>query len=510
MKTKSIRKKHPAHEIQAVYLNETLVGRLTWIQGDNHRFDIEPTYDWSYGDPILTLSMRDFYGDMSRESFISSSRLPPFFSNLLPEGSLRDYLARKSGVKGEREFMLLKALADDLPGAIRLAPVTGPTDIPDLRLVYGTESSDDDAKRTEALRFSLAGVQLKFSAVAEASGGLTIPAHGIGGEFIIKLPSTRFDSVPENEFSMMKLADWMAIRTCEVSLCETRSIEGLPQDIPENFGKSLVVKRFDRSGEKRIHTEDFAQVFGIYPNDKYRRVSYAGIANVLMKEAGAMEVFEFIRRLTFSILIGNADMHLKNWSLLYLDPQKPVLSPAYDFVSTIGYIEDFELGLSLAKEKNMHKIDESHFRKLAVKAKLPENLVVRGMTETVERFMELWPRAKEELPLSAKLIHSIEEHQKRLPISRPRTKQIATKDNTVNKTIHKYSFSAQDDTGKAYILHVYVDILDAGTFDNPTATIEGLKSLQTSDGEPVNRLEKGRYEIVRTGQQLNSSEPDAP
>lgn len=79
-----------------------------------------------------------------------------------------------------------------------------------------------------------------------------------------------------------------------------------------------------------------------------------------MKEAGAVEVLEFVRRLTFSILIGNADMHLKNWSLLYQDPQKPILSPAYDFVSTIGYVDDFDLGLSLAKEKDMRKIDESH------------------------------------------------------------------------------------------------------------------------------------------------------
>lgn len=417
---KTIEKKHPAHEIQAVYVNDTLVGRLTWIQGDNHRFDIDPSYDWGQGHPILTLAMKNFQGQMSREGFNSSSRLPPFFSNLLPEGSLRDYLARRAGVKGEREFMLLKALADDLPGAVRLAAATGPTDFPNLHFSNGANGAED-ANRPEALRFSLAGVQLKFSAVAEASGGLTIPAHGIGGEFIIKLPSTRFESVPENEYSMLKLADWMGIRTCEVSLYDTKSIEGLPQDIPENFGKSLVVKRFDRDGQNRIHTEDFAQVFNVYPNEKYDRVSYAGIANVLMKEAGAVEVLEFIRRLAFSILIGNADMHLKNWSLLYQDPQKPILSPSYDFVSTIGYIEDFDLGLSLAKEKNMRKIDESHFRKMAVKAKLPENLVVRGMTETVEKFIELWPRAKQELPLSAKLIHRIEEHQKRLPINRQRT-----------------------------------------------------------------------------------------
>jgi serine/threonine-protein kinase HipA len=57
-----------------------------------------------------------------------------------------------------------------------------------------------------ALRFSLAGVQLKFSAVMEASGGLTIPAGGMGGSWIVKLPSNRFASVPENEYTMLALA----------------------------------------------------------------------------------------------------------------------------------------------------------------------------------------------------------------------------------------------------------------------------------------------------------------
>jgi serine/threonine-protein kinase HipA len=49
---------------------------------------------------------------------------------------------------------------------------------------------------------------------------------------------------------------------------------------------------------------------------------------------------EFIRRLTFSALIGNADMHLMNWSLIYPDRRTPQLSPAYDVWSTVVYLED--------------------------------------------------------------------------------------------------------------------------------------------------------------------------
>ena len=62
------------------------------------------------------------------------------------------------------------------------------------------------ARARAVLRFSLAGVQLKFSAVMEASGGLTVPAGGMGGSWIVKLPSARFAAVPENEFAMLELA----------------------------------------------------------------------------------------------------------------------------------------------------------------------------------------------------------------------------------------------------------------------------------------------------------------
>ena len=70
------------------------------------------------------------------------------------------------------------------------------------------------------LRFSLAGVQLKFSAMGDARGGLTIPARGVGGDWIVKLPSLQFPGVPENEFSMMTLARAVGISVPVVKLCQ--------------------------------------------------------------------------------------------------------------------------------------------------------------------------------------------------------------------------------------------------------------------------------------------------
>ena len=196
-------------------------------------------------------------------------------------------------------------------------------------------------------------MQLKFSAIfdEQANKGLTIPAKGVGGSWIVKLPSTRFEGVPENEYAMLSLARQIGIDVPEIMLIDVDTIEGLPNGIGDLKGQAFAISRFDRTPDGPVHTEDFAQVFGVYPNDKYKKASYRNIATVLAAETGEAGVAEFIRRLTFCTLTGNADMHLKNWSLIYPDKRNPALSPAYDFVSTIPYIEDDEMALKFARTK---------------------------------------------------------------------------------------------------------------------------------------------------------------
>ncbi|MDF1654526.1 MAG: HipA domain-containing protein [Coxiellaceae bacterium] len=155
------------------------------------------------------------------------------------------------------------------------------------------------------MRFSLAGVQLKFSALLEASGGLTIPAHGVGGDWIIKLPSTRFESVPENEFAMMQLASQTGINVPEIKLMPFEQIKGLEM-FEEFYGKNiLAVKRFDRDNSSRIHIEDLSQVFSLYPHSKYNKVSYNNIATSFQANLGIEAVWQFIERLAFNIIISN-------------------------------------------------------------------------------------------------------------------------------------------------------------------------------------------------------------
>jgi serine/threonine-protein kinase HipA len=284
-------------------------------------------------------------------------------------------------VNPEREFYLLAALGADMAGSVTVAP-----------LDQGGDARDDDEGGLRgALRFSLAGVQLKFSALMDSSGGLTIPAQGLGGSWIVKLPSMRFDAVSENEFVMLELARAVGITVPRIQLVPVGAIGGLPAEAAWIAGNALAVERFDRGpGGRRIHMEDFAQVFGIFPEGKYKSVSYANIARVLWAETGEQEAYEFLKRLVFSVLIGNADMHLKNWSLLYPDTRTPILSPAYDFLATLPYLRDDKLALTFGGSRGIEEITLDQIRRFAGTAGLPMTPVSRIARETVELTVAAW------------------------------------------------------------------------------------------------------------------------
>lgn len=396
----------PDVSILDVLLHGKAIATLTLLPGERTLFAFNDAYIENSARPTLSLSFKDQFGELITEHAPVRTRVPPFFSNLLPEGPLRDYLAVRAGVKEQREFFLLWILGQDLPGAVTVAPADGQAWPPD--------SVARDARRKPEkkapLRFSLAGVQLKFSAVMGARGGLSIPAKGVGGSWIVKLPSAAFAGVPENEFSMMTLARLIGMDIPEVRLVDIGDIKGLPAEMGSS-ARALAVRRFDRADDgSAIHMEDFAQIFGVYPERKYERASYRNIAEVLWAETGAPGITEFVRRLVFSILIGNADMHLKNWSLLYPDGRQPVLSPGYDFVSTIAFINDTNLALNLVKTRSMVDISRDTLAQFAAKARLPEKLVLQVAGETVERFMEAWGREKNHLALNARMIGVIERH----------------------------------------------------------------------------------------------------
>jgi serine/threonine-protein kinase HipA len=372
----------------AVHLHGRQIGIINRLAGDRHLFSFEQDYVDDPKRHTLSLSFKGQSGGLVTAVRPISRRVPPFFSNLLPEGHLRTYLAEQAGVNPDREFFLLAVLGADLSGAVVVTPLGDDA--------HGAQQQDDeqhhDHQRDDGmLRFSLAGVQLKFSAVLESSGGLTIPVHGIGGHWIVKLPSAQYPAVSENEYVMLELARATGISVPPIRLVAIREIQGLPDVAAHMEGKALVVQRFDRAaGGERLHAEDFSQVFGLFPNDKYRHRSYANIASVLWAETGESGTYEFVRRLVFSVVIGNGDMHLKNWSLSYPDGRTPVLAPAYDFVATLPYIPGDKLGLSLGGSHSLSEITLDQVRRFTDTARLPSSPVWQIVQEVVERTVAAW------------------------------------------------------------------------------------------------------------------------
>jgi serine/threonine-protein kinase HipA len=339
----------------------------------------------------------------------------PFFSNLLPEERLRDYLAGLAGVNPAREFFLLWALGPDLPGAVTIKPADGEEWPPDAG--DDPDNPGDQSRGEKVLRFSLAGVQLKFSAVSNATGGLTIPAKGVGGSWIVKLPSEKYDGVPENEYSMLTIARQIGMNVPAIELVSIDAIGNLPEEMSSMTGQALAIERFDRLGDSSaVHIEDFAQIFGLYPEKKYDKASAVNIAGVIAAESDENDVAEFVRRLTFNALIGNADMHVKNWSVYYPDRITARLAPAYDFVSTIPYIKDDEAALKFSRTKRFDEFNEDELAHLANRARLPKALVLDTARETVELFHQQWNAEKNNLPLFPGVITKIDEHVAKLPL----------------------------------------------------------------------------------------------
>ena len=71
-------------------------------------------------------------------------------------------------------------------------------------------------------------------------------------------------------------------------------------------------------------------------------------------------------------------------------------------------------------------------------------------------------------------------------------------------------FIATDEKGRRYTILIYTNVMKAGTFENPSGEVEGMNELKTFEGMAVNRLEKGKYQIVPTGIIVQSDSPDAP
>lgn len=400
-------------KILNVFLHDNLIGKINLLPGENTIFTFEDDYIQNPNRAILSQSFIDKNLQLITNIKSFRSRLDPFFSNLLPEGALRSYLATRHRVNPTKEFEFLEVLGSDLPGGLVITNSNKISQngkvIPNIATAY---------TKNAAYHFSLAGVQLKFSAINKKHNKLTIPINGETGNWIVKLPSINFPQIAENEYLTMSLAKNIGINVPEFKLIHIKDLNGLPASMNEfNENLAFAIKRFDRNyNNQKVHIEDFAQVYGLYPEQKYNKVSYTNIAALIWVVCQEQDLIEYIRRLVFSILIGNGDMHLKNWSFIYTNQHKPQLSPAYDLISTVPYLHEDNLALTLVNTKKMQLCNIKIFQKLIEKAKLPQQLVLSTVKETSVASKDYWSTMKKHSNLNPKIITAIDKHIANIPL----------------------------------------------------------------------------------------------
>nr|ABB79939.1 hypothetical protein ELI2181 [uncultured bacterium pES01019D12] len=385
-------------------LHATTVGYLAGHRDGRTTLTFAPEFISNEARPTFSLITHSAFpkaAEIMAKPWVKRQRLHPVLSNLLPEGALRDYLAQALKTHSDNEFELLTYLGRDLPGAL-IATAIEPDAVPGYVLDDTARASATKAiVQNEKKHFSLAGVQMKFS-MREQDGRYHIADSGALGDWIIKTPSTTHKHVPLNEFTTMRLAKLAGVNIPDIRLVEMDKLKQLPAINLPNEHYAFAIRRFDRQQEQRIHMEDFAQVLVKYPQDKYRSGNYRQIGKILYDyaEDGLGDVQQLARRLLVNILLANGDAHLKNWSVIYPDTVTPVLSPAYDIVTTRAYMGDErEIALNMGKDKNWYVASLEQFEYWSGKTRIPWRAIKPHLLDTMDKARSLWRDKLKELPM---------------------------------------------------------------------------------------------------------------
>jgi len=199
-----------------------------------------------------------------------------------------------------------------------------------------------------AHKMSIQGVQPKLSAVLNIKKG-QFDVVDISGRYILKPQNPQFQQLPENEDLSMRLA---AAAGVDVSM------HGLVYS--KDGSLTYFTRRFDRIGRnKKLAVEDFAQLLGLSRETKYD-ASMEKVAATIEKYCTfpAIEKIKLFRLTLVNFLIGNEDMHLKNFSLITHD-DKVELSPAYDIVNTTLALADPQEEIALPVKGKKRKLNRS-------------------------------------------------------------------------------------------------------------------------------------------------------
>lgn len=399
-----------------VFLGDVLVGHLR-ERSYRTTFSFVDEYIESPNRPVLG----QWFEDRLRAGPFRERHggLPVFFENLLPSEALRLVIKIQHQLDDPTDLEILSVVGEDLPGATILRdrwnqrPV-GFEDTP--RVDVGSDVGPD------GVRFSLAGLHLKFSLVKEGHI-LTLPARGEHGLLIVKIPLLRgFDGIVENEHAVMTWAEASGFEVPRSEIITAEQVRRIPHEI-EDGTPVYCVERFDRHGHARIHQEDLAQVLGIDNEDAVGSnvpFGYGGLGYVMGRVLGTTGLDEYFRRIALMVASGNEDAHIKNWSILYPNGHTPRWSPLYDQVSTIVWGMGRARGpaLRLGGAREWHEIDTSAITRLAREAGADEPRTLGIVEQALLRLKDGWRDVQDRISMLPHHRRAIVAHWQTVPLLR--------------------------------------------------------------------------------------------
>lgn len=250
-------------------------------------------------------------------------------------------------------------------------------------LPFTEEQMQELALQVVRSQAAVTGVQPKLSLGLSPGKSKGDPKRftivGLWGNYILKPPSPDYPQLPEVEDLTMHLAAIAKIPVVPHSLIRLQS-----------GSLAYITRRVDRVKEGKLHMEDLCQLTERLTEDKYQG-SYEQIAKAIWEYSvqPGLDVVNFFEQVLFSFLTGNADMHLKNFSLIHLPVRGPVLSPAYDMVATAlvnpADTEDLALTLNGKKKKLRREDFTAAFQTAGLDDRQQENIFRK-----MERAQSLW------------------------------------------------------------------------------------------------------------------------
>ncbi|HSC54144.1 MAG TPA: HipA domain-containing protein [Phnomibacter sp.] len=252
-------------------------------------------------------------------------------------------------------------------------------------LPYAEEDLETLAKEVIQSQTTVTGVQAKLSLHITGNNkegtDRRFTIVGLWGGYILKPPTALYPQLPEVEDVTMHLAQLAKIKTTPHSLIRLQS-----------GNLAYITKRVDRHKKGKLAMEDMCQLTERLTEDKYQG-SYEQIGKAIQKYSATpgLDVVNFFELLIFSFLTGNADMHLKNFSLLEQTGLGMTLSPAYDLVNTalVNPADKEELALHLNGKKRKIKKEDfvAAMQSLQVEEKQQQNIFGK-MAKAAPKWMD--------------------------------------------------------------------------------------------------------------------------